>query len=575
MPGQFFLPLLKSYTVKKIIFLSLILVIASIQVFAQAVSATTAQQVAANFFKTATRQASVSMVNVSPSAQRKSSVSYYVFQPEDQKGFVIVAGTKSATPILGYSEESSFPTDNVSPEFQYWMDGYQKQLDYIAEHRLAPTAEQAKSWGELEKGTFSAPENGNRVNPLLNTSWSQGNPYNKLCPNNGMALTGCVATAMAQVMKYWNFPLAGTIIWEYEDNNCGNGVCGKFKTALGGDNYNWNVMPNSLAPGANDLGAFYVSKLMYDCGVSVQMDYGLGGNLSGSGAFPTDIPGALNGLFGFQNSYLIEPDNPADVSWGQVIKEQLDWGMPVLYGATGDGNGGHLWVCDGYYEDFNVFAMNWGWGGTADGWFSLDNLHPFLNNKFLDLTEDHSAVINIHPPGCTGFYVGGIKFPNGTYSGETALLMEITGGLVPSGAVSNIHSGDNIVLRPGFTAEHGSTFHAWIQGCDGQFASNGGDRSEAETHVASESGQILTVFPNPFTDRISINAQLETPGPSSLTLLDFSGRVVQTIECASLAESGKLETELQTTGLATGIYLLQLQYAGGQQAVKLVKTGEK
>ncbi|MFN0214821.1 MAG: thiol protease/hemagglutinin PrtT [Saprospiraceae bacterium] len=552
---------------KKILFLFHILAIASAQVFAQTVSEANARQVATHFFQTMSKLEQVEMTAVSLPARQSGPAPFLVFQPQGSVGFVLVAGTQSSVPILGYSTESNFPVDEAPPAFLFMLDEYRKSLDYIVEHRLKPTPDITRQWHDLAAGKLSLPE-GASVLPLLKTQWNQDGPYNKACPKNAQgdktAYTGCVATAMAQVMRYWNYPVnTASTFHQYVDGDCNDEVCGSFSSNIGGPWYDWGSMPNTLS-GASNYSINQVAKLMFDCGVSVDMDYGI----DASGAFEVNIPGALTGFFGYGPCWIDHPDNPADEDWQQGIKDQLNYSSPVIY--SGDGNGRHTWVCDGY-DVLGQFHMNWGWGGSADNFFWLDNLHPDV----YDLTENHTAVVDIRPPGCIGYYVGGIVFPNGTFSGSAAHNIEITSGTVPAPAFSNLHAGDMITLKPGFTAQIGSTFRAWIEGCNGQFTSNGDDRSEAETHVTSELGQLLTVFPNPFTDHVRIRAHLTEPGLASLTLFDFSGRVVQTIECATLAESGQFETELQTTGLAAGIYLLQLQYAGGQRAAKLVKTGEK
>jgi hypothetical protein len=225
--------------------------------------------------------------------------------------------------------------------------------------------------------------------------WNQSPLYNNLCPidNNGMrSITGCVATAMAQIMKYWNYPVQGTGVGSYwlgkTDNLCyfGNGTH-ITNIAITGT-YNWVNMPNSLTTNSASSEISAIAKLMYDCGISVDMSY----SSSSSGA-------CYNGRelvdhFNYDTGLHSESrTNYTDNNWKQLLYEELNNERPIWYSGYGDGVG-HSWVCDGY-DNTGYFHMNWGWGGYSNGYFLLDALNP--SNTGYSFNSGQSAVVGIKP----------------------------------------------------------------------------------------------------------------------------------------------------------------------------------
>lgn len=295
------------------------------------------------------------------------TVYYYVFNTPD--GFVIVSGDDCVLPILGYSDEKAFRTTNMVPSLRKWLDSYKAQIRYAIHHNLPPTAEIIQAWEEL-KGNLdiNAPvDNRNSVDPLVQTKWDQPAPYNELCPEG--SVTGCVATAMAQIMKYWNHPETGQGFHSFDHDNYGT-----LSANFGSTTYQWSAMPNSVTNSNNA-----VATLMYHCGVSVDMGYSP--EVSGAWVIqnsPTPEANseyAFRTYFGYDNTLQgIQRKDYSDAQWESTLKAELDASRPILYDGFGNG-GGHAFVCDGY-DNNDFFHYNWGWSGYYDGYFETSALNP-------------------------------------------------------------------------------------------------------------------------------------------------------------------------------------------------------
>ena len=305
------------------------------------------------------------------------SVTYfYVFAFNAGQGFIIVSGDDKSAPILGYSADRTFDTSKIPPHVAAWLEWYKKEIRYAIENDLRAADEVEASWSELLTGSHETLKNTSVVAPLLQTQWDQSPNYNALCPYDNQyqeyTVTGCVATAMAQVMKYWNAPATGAGFHSYNSNNYGT-----LSADFGSTTYAWESMPASLS-GPNTA----VATLMYHCGVSVDMSYGVG-QTGGSSAYvvssqsPTQNCSeyAFKTYFGYKPTEIgqMRDDFSLD-AWITKLKTELDASRPVLYAGIGDG-GGHCFVCDGY-DASNYFHFNWGWSGQYDGYFQIDALNP-------------------------------------------------------------------------------------------------------------------------------------------------------------------------------------------------------
>jgi photosystem II stability/assembly factor-like uncharacterized protein len=297
-------------------------------------------------------------------------------------GYVIVAGDDASIPILGSSEESNIPRVINNPALKSWLDSYSREIYNIVTHGLN-NKETLKKWAEVSSGSMNAPSYD--VSPLLTTTWDQGCYYNALCPADasgscGHVYTGCVATAMSQIMKYHNFPPQGVGTHTYVDPTYGT------QTAdFGITTYNWSSMPNNVTS-PNTA----VATLMYHAGVSVNMQY----STSGSGAYSTDVPYALMNYFNYAPGVVLEnkSDYPNVEDFKNLIRTDLDQSLPVYYSGSNPTEG-HAFVCDGYRMSDGTFHFNWGWSGSSNGWYAIGALNP----GGYQFNDDNAIVIHIKP----------------------------------------------------------------------------------------------------------------------------------------------------------------------------------
>lgn len=329
----------------------------------------------------------------------EGSACFYVFNFNNGKGFVIVAGDDAVAPVLGYSFESSFDPAHIPENTAKWLEGYKKQILLITTQHIAATDDIKAQWQQLRSNNSSQqrPGNTSSVNPLVQTKWDQVPYYNALCP--GGSVTGCVATAMAQVMKYWNYPATGTGFHSYNPPDNGYGT---LSANFGNTTYQWASMPLQLT-GANGA----VATLMYHAGVSVDMNYSP--QSSGAYVISTQSPVtncaeyALKTYFGYRNSLQgVERVNYTDAQWIALLKGELDAARPVIYAGFGNG-GGHCFVNDGY-DNNNFFHFNWGWSGSFDGYFQVNALNPGgvgTGGGAGGYNSGQQAVIGIQPPAAT------------------------------------------------------------------------------------------------------------------------------------------------------------------------------
>jgi hypothetical protein len=320
------------------------------------------------------------------------SAAIYIFTFEES-GFVVVSASKKEYPILAYSSTETIDFEDVPEGFTYWLSMRKNRIqEYRNDEDFDIPTSTTEAWDAVapsddEETVVSGGTVYEEVGPLLQTTWSQGNGYNDLVPylgcttyednSNGYALTGCVATATTQIMRYWEYP----------------------------SSYDWDIMPDIIeTTDASSSGTLEVAQLMSDVGEAVDMSYGC----ETSGACVSDVTGALENTFGYSTdaSYI-------DYS-SSTVRAQLNLGYPVLMrGSESDAPYGHAWVCEGYqrtksmtihnpdtyYEytittisDFYLY-MNWGWNEAWDGWFLSDEFNP---NGY-DFDEGLSMIINIYP----------------------------------------------------------------------------------------------------------------------------------------------------------------------------------
>lgn len=319
---------------------------------------------------------------------------YYIYNLKNQTGFVIISAENETFPILGYSYETNFDnTQEPAPAFVEWMNHYKEQIEYIRGNNIIGKKKNKQAWIKYSTQPTINKSGTKDVSPLLSTTWNQGTYYNELCPadpggQNGHVWAGCVAVAMAQVMKFWNYPDYGSDNHSYNDYTYGTQTADFVNTY-----YDWTSMPNSLSNYNTP-----VATLMYHCGVSVDMSY----STSGSGAYSGTAASSMKRFFDYSHTlYLASKNSYADTTWRDLIKSEIDLGHPLYYSGYPSSGGGHAFNCDGY-QGTDHFHFNWGWGGSYNGYFYLNDLTPGTH----DYTYSQVAIINAYPdclnPQCGG-----------------------------------------------------------------------------------------------------------------------------------------------------------------------------
>lgn len=290
------------------------------------------------------------------------SKAYYVFNVENNGGFVIIAGDDRMTEILGYSDTGNVNLDSIPEQMKWLLDGYQT------------------IYRKLSTSTDNTPKarrtTRTNIEPLLTTTWGQENPYNEMCPMYGTnrSITGCVATAMAQVINYCRWPEGQTAsVPAYTTETYQLSV-----PALEPTQFYWEYM-----------GTKQVARLMRYCGQSVKMDYGL----AASGAALNLVPDALINIFGYSESAQCVScgSEYSDEEWENLLYEEIAAKRAVILAGMGYA-GGHAFIAHGYKD--GLFRINWGWTGQQDGYFALTNLASAGG----DYSLYQNAVIGIQPP---------------------------------------------------------------------------------------------------------------------------------------------------------------------------------
>lgn len=372
-----------------------------------------AQQVAENFIN-APETGANSAIRKAPRKPKRmmrapkqitNDQQFYVFNSEDGEGFVIVAADNVARPILSYSKTGTFDMENIPANKMGWLSMYNDEIKYAQSNNLQASEETQQAWAEVLENRHVAAEV--VVAPLLTTTWAQSPYYNKYCPTitvfnwntlsyvSAKAPTGCAATALAQVMKYWNWPVQGK--GAHVNNSSKN--AGDLYANFGAEKYDWDYMPDSLTPQSTQQEIEAVATLMYHCGIAMDMVYGF----SSSGIKSlTQVENAVKKYFRYSSSTsTIKWEDYSAVQWIAQLQNQLNLGRPMVYtGMSLNKKSGHAFVCDGYSSD-GAFHFNWGWGcAEQEEYYFLTALTPRGNGTGAgehNYTYYQSALVGMVP----------------------------------------------------------------------------------------------------------------------------------------------------------------------------------
>ena len=301
-----------------------------------------------------------------------SAPTFYVFNHGNNQGFVIISGEDAVEPVLAYSNEGAFCTENMPENLLGWAEHIEMQIDEIRKMDLQPSEKVGKAWEE-------GPMMPKKTVKLNTPKWDQDEPYNWMCPPLDRAkgerwYTGCAITAAAEIMAYYEWPDCGEgIIEERPINEKNQGYIPEIQL---GEPYDWEKMPlingNGLNPRNTEQGNA-VAKLMFHLGAMSGAKY----NPNGTSAAYTYVTKAMMRHMKYQKGMLyLKKKFFTDALWEKMLREEIDNRRPVLYEGFTPYNAGHGFVCDGYDLD-DRFHINWGWSGDSDGFYMLSNLNPY------------------------------------------------------------------------------------------------------------------------------------------------------------------------------------------------------
>ena len=544
-----------------------------------------AQKVGAKFLSTTAvsqKNADIQLQLASIAANRNAT-DYYVFNVSNGEGFVIVAGDDRVKPILAYSTTGSFDPNNMSEGFQFTLNGFCEEIQYVREHNLTATPDIVAEWRSVnEKGSLNrGGQTRAVVGPLCQTLWNQNFPWNSQCPEDpegsgGHVYAGCVATAMGMVMKFWEWPAQGVGSHSYHPEGYA-----QQSANFGETEYHFELMPNTLDSTSTEEEYFEIAQLLHHLGISVDMMY----SGSGSGAYSDAVPSALRSYFRYNcNDHVTNYGNwwpgwgYTNEEWAQMLKDGgLDELLPLYYSGQDDsGAGGHAYVCDGYDEN-DYFHFNWGWSGRDNAWCPIGA----LNTTRYAFNQMNGFTGHIIPQGDVYYSrpdsvdkmvaieeasLDAVRLSGNTLTGITSITIrrnfEVIAELTDAQVGADMEYEDN-GLEPGLyeysifvTNEAGisrTTYRSVLVGekCNVVFQlhDDGGDGWKgAAISVASESGQRIAIITMTEGSDLVVDLPLlrgnlnfiwnhgwyhaypehDTDGECSFTILDYDGNELYT-----------------------------------------------
>lgn len=368
---------------KKNLLLLTMLAVMGTTLQARPVSMETARRLGQSFVTTHfefTRQSS-DMTLIQTAFSERGEACYYIFNV-GETGFVIIAADDNHRPVIGYSDEGLFDVNDMAPALADYLEVVRQGVAEAALRSSAP-AEVAADWAMLEKtGRLVSRHGGREDEYLVETKWNQNYPYNYFCPEGeggpgGHCYAGCVATAASQLMRYWNHPLQGQGSYTYYPED--HPEYGPLTANFGETTYDWDNMPLQISASSPQEEIEAVALLMYHAGVCVDMNYRPTSSGAVTGRLCERMPQFFNYTTAMANLYREDYTHEA---YMQLVINAIDMDWPMVHRG-----GGHAYVLDGY-NDSDMVHFNWGWSGSSDGWFNIDD-HGY--------TEGESVIYNYVP----------------------------------------------------------------------------------------------------------------------------------------------------------------------------------
>ena len=404
--------------------------------------------------KAATLGASISEQNIQQAKARsrggvtpQQTTPYYIFNFNDSTGYAIVGGDDRMPAIVGYSDKGTLNPDNLPVNLKSFLAAYKATVESV-EKGDTSAVKNVKAAMKREAGSYTP------IAPLLGgIEWSQNAPFNNLCPKydgKHNAVTGCVATAMAQIMRYWKYPsslLEGIPAYVSDRYNI------PIDSIPNGIGYDWDNMPEKYNGDFTNNQAFAVATLMQHIGASVKMDYG-----PESGAYDKDVIPALTHYFGYDKDIIkmLDRTNFEWEDWNKILLDELGKKRPIYY-CGHSFIGGHAFVCDGMDSD-GYYHINWGWGGESNDYFDITILNP---NNGIGFNESNSAILGIVPnnsqdkqPSFEYDRMVVSDISDFSYSSERNSVSDSFSGSV-SYVLSNFSKSESVLFTLGIKAEDG------------------------------------------------------------------------------------------------------------------------
>ena len=450
---------------KKLLLLLAVFLLTALPAFSERVPVQTAQRVAQSFLNS--KMDDSPEIHLIDFAEKNALSNFYVFGNEHC--FVIIAADDAVHPVLGYSTENGFGTEMMPKNVEGWMMAYNEDVALVVNNRVEATADIREEWDCLLNGLGLQLKTRTSVEPLVRTKWNQTAPFNNLCPAdpecdtlsyNGRTPTGCMATAMAQVLNYWEHPVRGVGSNSYIPS--AHPEYGPQQANFGATVYDWDNMKNDYSHGYTNDEANAVATLMYHCGVAVNMDY----TPTGSGGNYDTACMALKSYFNFNPNMRVEKKSYitiygdeyviyTDEEWKTMLKGELDLCRPICYKGgyySPNASGTHAFVCDGY-DEYDMFHFNWGWGGNSDGYYAIGAINTGSNpdqqwNQWNAAYFDCFPVTpSINPPSGISTIVNGrdVSVQWNSVSNASSYKLYRDGDLVASNLTSTNYTDSNLV----------------------------------------------------------------------------------------------------------------------------------
>jgi len=329
----------------------------------------------------------------------------HFYRATDNNGFVIMSADDVVFPVLAYSTTNSMSTGEIPANVAYWLSEYENEIVWNIENNNATAEAVTAEWQHLSNAAPTqlmakpqkAPQTLNTAN-LISTQWSQSPYYNSQCPYDSSeqerTVTGCVATAMGQIMKYWGFPLRGVGSYSYNDPPYGTQAANFADTV-----FDYASMPNKLTSSSTQAQVNAVALLLRRCGIAAEMEYGVDASSATTiGYGEVGYKSAENALReNFKFKHTLHSVSIADYTnseWAAILTNEINNGRPMQYSAGNDlSSGGHSFLCCGY-DNTGKFYFNWGWNGGYDGYYTIGQLNPTSSSHY---NKRNKAIIGIEP----------------------------------------------------------------------------------------------------------------------------------------------------------------------------------